>query len=66
LEPFELSSLFSVHALDTHCDTLSIMLQNGHWPTGKALSLSYVSNNTNMASKIWTVMNPSGIPCDVK
>jgi len=43
-----------------------MMLLNGCLPTGKALFLYHVSNNINMASEIWTLMNPSGILRDVK
>jgi len=43
-----------------------MVLQNGRLPTGKALSLSQVSININMASEICTLMNPSGILCDIE
>jgi len=42
------------------------MLHKGHLLTGKALFLSHLSNNINMASEIWTLLNPSGIHQDVK
>jgi len=43
-----------------------MMLQNGRFLTGKAPSLSHVSSKINMASEIWTLMDPSGILRDVK
>jgi len=42
------------------------MLQNGRLPTGEVLSLFHVSSNTNMASEISTLMDPSGILCDAE
>jgi len=42
------------------------MLQNGCLPTGKVPPLSRMSSNINMASEIWTLMNPSGILRDVE
>jgi len=43
-----------------------MMPQNGCLPTSKAISLSHVSVNTNMASKVWTLMDPSGILGDIE
>jgi len=43
-----------------------MMLLNGYLRTGKALSLSYMSSNINMASEIWTLMDLSGILCDIE
>jgi len=39
---------------------------NGGLTNGKALYLSHVSSNMNMASEFWTLMDPSGILCDVE
>jgi len=43
-----------------------MMLLNGCFLTGKVPSLSHVSSNIDMALEIWTLMNPSGILCDVE
>jgi len=43
-----------------------MMQQNSRLPTGKALSLSHMSSNIDMALEIWNLMDLSGILSDVE